>query len=152
MPNWMSWSVRAAVLPEQAYDYVADVSRHPEWGMDDMTMNATTDGPVQVGSKFDAEGTLFGRRNPSELTVSKLDRPHTIEFDVHDKQGDTHHTFTFTPVDGGTEITRKMAGSNQPWYGPILAYLFRGAINKNYNGALENLKFMLEAAPKQTSG
>jgi polyketide cyclase/dehydrase/lipid transport protein len=147
----MTWSVEAAVLPEQAYDYVADITRHPEWGMDDMTIQAKSEGPVQVGSKFDAVGTLFGRRNPSELTVAKLERPRLLEFEAHDRRGDTHHTFTFTPVDGGTEIARTMTSSNQPWYGPILAALLRGAINKNYDGALVKLKFMLEAAPKTSA-
>jgi uncharacterized protein YndB with AHSA1/START domain len=149
VPAELSWSVRVAVPPGQAYDYVADLTRHPEWGMEDMAVEPREPGAaVRVGSRFEAQGTLFGRRQSSELTVTRLDRPRALEFAVHDRQGETHHAFTFTAVDGGTEITRRLRASRQPWHGPLRAWLLRGATNKSYQGALAKLKFMLEAAPK----
>ena len=138
----------ADVPPERAYDYVADLSRHPEWAMDDMSIEPEAPGPVQVGSTFAAAGMLFGRRNSSTVTVTALDRPRGLGFDAQDRQGITHHEFRFTAQDGGTLIEREMTGVKQPWFGPILAVVFRGAINKDYEGALQKLKRMLEAAPK----
>jgi len=146
-----SWRVQAAVPPAQAYDYVADFTRHPEWAMDDMTIKQQSSGPVQAGTKFDAEGILFGRKNPSTVTVTELNPPSSLGFDAQDKQGITHHEFRFTAQDGGTLIEREMTGVKQPWFGPILAIVFRGAINKNFDGALQKLKAMLEAAPKTST-
>lgn len=150
MARGMTWSVVARVPPQQAYEYVADFTRHPEWAMDDMTISRETPGPVQAGSKFAAEGLLFGRKNPSTVTVTDLNPPGSLGFDAQDSRGITHHEFRFSARDGGTLIEREMTGVKQPWFGPILAVVFRGAINKNFDGALQKLKAMLEAAPKAT--
>ncbi len=143
-----AWRVQAAVSPQRAYDYVADFTRHPEWAMDDMSIRPRSEGPPQVGSKFDAEGMLLGRKNSSVVTVTELSPPASLGFDAEDRQGVVHHEFRFTASDGGTLIEREMTGVKQPWFGPILAVVFRGAINKSFDGALQKLKTMLEAAPQ----
>ena len=141
-----SWSVRVNVPPARAYDYVADLSRHAEWSHqpDQMTITAQAPGEVRVGSKFDAEGNLMGR-NKSVVTVTALNPPRSLEFEAEDRSGITGHVFTFEPKDGGTLITRQIYGVKQPFFGPLLLLLARGAINKDYNGALANLKAKLEA-------
>ena len=142
-----TWSVHADVSPEKAYDYVADLSRHSEWSYapDQMTISARVPGEVKVGSKFDAEGNLMGR-NKSVVTVTALNRPQSLEFESEDRSGISGHVFTFQSQDGGTLITRRMFGVKQPFYGPLLLLLARSAINKDYNGALANLKAKLESA------
>lgn len=151
MAGGMTWRVQAAVPPQRAYDYVADFTRHPEWAMDDMTIKPDSPGPVGVGSRFQAEGILFGRKNPSTVTVTDLNPTSSLGFDAQDRRGITHHEFRFTPQGGGTLIEREMTAVKQPWSGPILAVVFRGAINKNFDGALQKLKGMLEAAPKTSA-
>jgi uncharacterized protein YndB with AHSA1/START domain len=146
-----SWSITVSVPPEQAYEYVADILKHPEWGMDDMTMAATTPGETKVGSRFKAEGTLFGRRNPSTVVVTELEPPRRLEFEAEDRQGISGHVFEFEKQDGGTLITRKMYGVKQPFFGPLLLFFFRGAIDKDYNGALAKLKQKLETGAASTS-
>lgn len=148
MARGMTWRVKAAVTPQAAYDYVADFTRHPQWAMDDMAITPRSPGPPQVGSKFDAEGMLFGRKNSSTVTVTDLNPPSSLGFDAQDRQGITHHEFRFTPDGEGTSIERELTGVRQPWFAPILAIVLRGAINKNFEGALQKLKRMLEAAPK----
>lgn len=141
-----SWQVHVDVSPEKAYDYVADLTRHAEWSYapDQMTIAAREPGEVEVGSKFDAEGNLMGR-NKSVVTVTALNRPQSLEFESEDRSGISGHVFTFRGQDGGTLITRQMFGVKQPFYGPLLFLVARGAINKDYNGALANLKTRLEA-------
>ena len=73
--------------------------------------------------------------------------PGCFAFDAEDKRGISHHEFRFTPSGSGTRIVREMTGVKQPWFGPILAIIFRGAIDKNFNGALAHLKERLERAP-----
>jgi uncharacterized protein YndB with AHSA1/START domain len=140
-----AWNVRVNVPPEKAYDYVVDVMRHPEWGMDEMTMQAA-DGQSApaVGSRYKAEGTLFSRRNPSTVTITALEPPRRIEFEAEDASSITGHVFTFERQDGGTLITRQIYAVKQPFYGPVLFLILRGAVNKNFNGALEKLKQRLE--------
>jgi hypothetical protein len=146
-----SWSIKVSVPAERAYGYVADILKHPEWGMDDMTMEAVTPGEAKVGSRFKAEGTLFGRRNPSTVVVTDLQPPRRLEFEAEDRQGITGHVFEFEKQDAGTLITRKMYGIKQPFFGPLLLLFFRGAIDKDYNGALANLKQRLETGAASSS-
>lgn len=143
--------MEAAVPPQRAYEYVADFTRHPAWAMDDMAINPRTDGPLQVGSTFEAEGIFFGRKNSSTVTVTDLDPPARLAFDAQDRQGITHHEFRFTGRDGGTLIERELTWAKQPWFGPVLAFLFRGAIDRSFDGALQKLKRMLEAAPQPSA-
>jgi hypothetical protein len=141
-----SWTVQVKVPPDKAYAYVADIGRHAEWsfGPDSMTITADNPGPAKVGSTFKAEGNLMGR-NKSTVTVTALDPPKTVEFESQDGSGINGHQFTFTAQDGGTLITRQMFGIKSPFYGPLLFMLAKGAIDKDYNGALANLKTKLES-------
>jgi uncharacterized protein YndB with AHSA1/START domain len=142
-----AWKVHVDAPPEKAYDYVVDIMRHPEWGMDEMTMQADGQSAPAVGNRYKAEGTLFNRRNPSTVTITALEPPRRIEFEAEDSNSITGHVFTFDREGSGTLITRQIYGVKQPFYGPVLFLIFRGAINKNFNGALEKLKQKLETAP-----
>jgi hypothetical protein len=141
-----SWSIQVNVPPEKAYAYVADLSRHAEWsyGPDKMTIEADQPGPAAVGSTYSAEGNLMGR-NKSKVTVTALNPPTSLEFEAQDRSGISGHVFEFAPKDGGTLIKRQMYGVKQPFYGPLLFVLAKGAIDKDYNGALANLKTKLES-------
>ncbi|MEP7105948.1 MAG: SRPBCC family protein [Chloroflexota bacterium] len=134
------------VPPDKAYAYVADLSRHAEWSFaaDKMTIKSDNPGPAAVGSAYSAEGNLMGR-NRSKVTITALNPPTSLEFESEDKAGINGHVFEFVAKDGGTLITRKMFGVKVPFYGPLLFLLARGAIDKDYNGALANLKTKLDS-------
>jgi hypothetical protein len=142
-----TWKIHVNVPREKAYDYVADVGRHGEWGSeaDHMTIKPDEPGPPAVGKKYTAEGILLGKSNPSTVTITALERPEHVEFEYEDKRGTGGHVFTFTPDDGGTLITRQIFGIKQPMLGPVLFRIFKKKIDVNYNGALNNLKTKLES-------
>lgn len=146
MARGIVWKVRVEQDAGRAFDYVADVARHPEWAMDRMTVERLDEGPVQVGSRFQAVGELFGRPNRSTVTMTDLARPVRLGFDAEDARGVTHHEFRFKEAGGGTLIEREMTGVRQPWYGPIQFLVFKPAIDRNFNGALAKLKERLESA------
>jgi len=135
------------VPPDKAYAYVADLSRHAAWSFaaDKMTIKADKPGPAVVGSKYSAEGNLMGR-NASKVTITALNPPKSLEFESEDRAGINGHRFEFTPQNGGVLITRQMFGIKVPFYGPLLFILAKGAIDKDYNGALANLKTRLESS------
>lgn len=140
-----AWTVDITAPPEKVYGYVVDISRHPEWGMDDMEVDGPA-GPATVGATYKAVGTLQGKRNPSTVRVTELEPPRRIEFEVEDSSGMIGHVFTFTPVDGSTQVRRQMYAIKQPLMAPITYLMNRGAINRNFNGALAKLKERVEAS------
>jgi uncharacterized protein YndB with AHSA1/START domain len=144
-----SWSVVVKAPAEKVYEYVADVGRHPEWanGDDKLSVKPLAEGAPRVGGEYDTTGILMGRPNPAKVTITSLEPPRRVEFEAADKQGVTGHVITLEAADGGTRVTRQIYGVKQPFFGPLLLLLFRGAINKDYETALANLKSRLEAAP-----
>lgn len=143
-----SWKIHVHTTPEAAYAYVADFNKHPQWSFAADQMKIEGPERAEVGSVYKASGKLLNRDNPSTVTVTELEPSRRIEFEAEDAGGPiSGHVFTFEKDGDGTLITRQMYGVKQPWYGPILFLLAKGAIDKDYNGALANLKAKLEAKP-----
>lgn len=138
-----SWSVDINVPRDQVYAYVADISRHPEWGMD-LTEVSGPKGPAHEGFTYQTVGTLRGKRNESTVFVSDVQPPERLEFEAQDSSGIVGHEFTFEPLNGSTRVTRTIYAIVQPALAPLLYVFFRGAINKNFNGALHKLKERME--------
>jgi len=145
MADGMHWEIRVKAGADKVWDYVSDVAQHGEWGMDDMTIKSVTPGPTKVGSKFEAEGTLLGKRNPSTVTSTDWQPSKMFAFDAEDKSSIMHHTFRFTSEDGGVLIQRDATATKRPLWQTLLLPLFKGTIDKDYNGALAKLKTKLEA-------
>jgi uncharacterized protein YndB with AHSA1/START domain len=139
-----SFSVDIKAPRDTVFAYVADISRHPEWGMDLTEVNGPK-GPAQEGFTYQTVGTLKGKRNESTVFVSEVQPPQRLEFEAQDSSGIVGHEFTFEATnDGSTFVTRTMYAIVQPATAP-LRYLFnRGAINRNFNGALQRLKERME--------
>lgn len=130
----------------KVFDYVADVSRHGEWGSADDKMTATAQkaGPPAVGARYNAEGVLNGKVNKSVVTITALEAPKRLAFDAEDSNSIFHHEFTLSAADGGTRVERHVTMSKGPFYFPIVLAIFKGTVQKNYNGAMANLKTKME--------
>jgi hypothetical protein len=60
--------------------HFADVSRHGEWGMDEMKAAAEGPGAPGLGMRYKAEGLLMGKVNPSVVTITAFDAPKLLAF------------------------------------------------------------------------
>jgi uncharacterized protein YndB with AHSA1/START domain len=131
----------------KVFDYVADVSRHGEWGSEDDHMRASAEsaGPSAVGSKYKAEGILNGKPNSSVVTITNLQPPNRLGFDAEDSNSVFHHEFVFSPSNGGTRVQRLVTMTKGPFFFPIVLAIFKGTVQKNYNGAMQNLKTKMES-------
>ena len=110
-----------------------------------MRVSAQSAGPPAVGSKYQAEGVLNGKVNPSVVTITTLKYPERLAFDAEDSNSVFHHEFLFSPVEGGTNVTRLVTMTKGPFYFPLVLAIFKGTVQKNYNGAMENLKRKMES-------
>jgi hypothetical protein len=128
------------------FEYVADVSRHGEWGSADDHMKATAEkpGPPAMGSRYKADGMLNGKPNPSTVTITALDAPKRVAFDAEDSNSVFHHEFVLSQSNGGTHVERRVTMTKGPFYFPLVLAIFSGTVKKNYNGAMSNLKTKLE--------
>jgi uncharacterized protein YndB with AHSA1/START domain len=126
------------------FNYVADVSKHGEWGSADDHMKATGPGAPAIGSSYKAEGMLNGKLNQSVVTLTVLEPPKRLAFNAEDSNSVFHHEFTFSPSGGGTHVERHVTMTKGPFYFPVVLAIFKGTVQKNYNGAMANLKTKME--------
>jgi uncharacterized protein YndB with AHSA1/START domain len=104
------------------FDYVSDLTRHPEWS-GGLQIEALTPGPVAIGKEYRSRGEVAVQKNrPNTVRVSTYEPPRKFGFIANDPDfGDVAHEFTFREQNGGTLITRAMTVN----LNPIVALGFR---------------------------
>lgn len=110
--------------PLQAvFDYVSDLTRHPEWSGGELKIEPVTQGPVAVGKEYLSRGEVaIQKERPNTVRVSEYEPPHRFGFVARDPDfGNVSHVFAFNEQNGGVLITRTMTIS----LNPIMAFLFR---------------------------
>ena len=141
-----SYAVDIKAPQATVFEYVADVSRHGEWGSEDDHMKAAAEkpGPPLMGSRYSADGMLNGKPNHSVVTITAIDAPKRLAFDAADSNSVFHHEFTFSQSNGGTHVERHVTMTKGPFYFPLVLSIFKSTVQKNYNGAMSNLKTKME--------
>ena len=142
-----SYAVDIKAPQATVFNYVADVSRHGEWGSEDDHMKAAAEkpGPPAIGSRYSADGMLNGKPNHSVVTITAIDAPKRLAFDAEDSNSVFHHEFVFSQSNGGTHVERHVTMTKGPFYFPLVLSIFKSTVQKNYNGAMSNLKTKLES-------
>jgi uncharacterized protein YndB with AHSA1/START domain len=113
--------------PASAFAYVADMTRHPEWANDPLTVTRVDDGPVGVGARYHAVGHQAGKDWPSDLTVITFEPPSRFAFTATGGPIGTtrdrlhRHEFLLTPKDGGTRIEIRRADPLLSWKARLIA-------------------------------
>ena len=124
----MTTVVRSHQIPvnvsrQFAFDYVSNITRHPEWSDGELKIEAITPGPIAVGKEYVSRGEASiqkDRRNT--VRISQYEPPHLFGLIANDPGfGDISHVFTFSEQDGRVQIVRTMTVN----LNPILALLFR---------------------------
>ena len=143
-----TYTVTIKAPQARVFEYLADVSRHGEWGSSDdrMKIAAEKPGPPAVGGRYQADALLNGKENKSAVTITALEPPKRIAFDAEDSNSVFHHEFILTPEGDGTRFERRVTMTKGPFYFPLVLRIFKSTVVKNYNGAMENLKTKMESA------
>jgi uncharacterized protein YndB with AHSA1/START domain len=94
---------------QSTFDYVSDITRHPEWN-GGLAIEALTPGPVEIGKEYRSRGEVAAQKNrPNTVRISKYEPPDKFGFIAQDPNfGHVAHEFTFTQQNNGTLITRAM--------------------------------------------
>jgi hypothetical protein len=108
---------------QEAFDYVSDLTCHPEWSGGELKVREILPGPVAIGEEYQSYGEVLDQKNRANtLRVSQYEPPYKFGFVMHDPDiGDISREFTFAAQEGGTSITRVINLS----LNPIMAFLFR---------------------------
>jgi uncharacterized protein YndB with AHSA1/START domain len=129
------------------FDYVSDLTRHPEWSGGELKVEAVTSGPITVGKEYVSRGEVAIQKDrPNRLQITEYKPPHTFGFAAQDPDfGRVTHVFTFAEQSGGVLVTRTMTVI----LNPLVAFGFRFFVypligSPSMNKAMEKLKAKLE--------
>jgi hypothetical protein len=132
---------------QHAFDYVSDLTRHPEWSGGELKVREVAPGPIAVGKKYVSQGSVAVQKDRLNIVrISEYEPPHTFGFIAHDPDfGEVSHVFLFKEENAGVWIERVMTFS----LNPILAFLLRFFIyplvgRPSMDKSLTNLKKKLE--------
>jgi uncharacterized protein YndB with AHSA1/START domain len=106
-----------------AFDYVSDLTRHPEWSGGELKIEEASPGPIAVGKEYRSRGeVVIQKERPNTVKVSEYEPPRRFGFVAHDPDfGKVTHVFTFQEQNTGVQITRTMTLN----LNPFVAFAFR---------------------------
>jgi uncharacterized protein YndB with AHSA1/START domain len=136
---------------QKTFDYVSDLTRHPEWSGGQLRIEAITPGPIAVGKEYQSRGEVAIQKDrPNTVQITEYESPHKFAFAANDPDfGKVTHEFTFVEKNGGVLVTRLMTVN----LNPIVALAFRFFIypligRPSMNKAMARLKAKLEEISK----
>ena len=92
---------------EKVFNYVADISKHGEWGNpgQKLQVEKTSAGPVGQGSTFKSVGHQFGRQDDT-VTITEYAPNRRVVYESQGKAGTLRHWFEITPSGSGVEVQK----------------------------------------------
>ena len=136
----------------QAFEYVSDLTRHPEWSAGELKIEEVTPGPIGVGKEYRSRGEVAVQKNrPNTVQITEFEPPHTFAFVAFDPDfGKVIHEFTLTQQTGGVLIQRNMTVN----LNPLVAVAFRFFVypligSPSMDKSLARLKLRLEEISTQ---
>ncbi|MCC7187187.1 MAG: SRPBCC family protein [Anaerolineales bacterium] len=134
---------------QAAFDYVSDLTKHPEWSGGELRLEAVSSEPIQVGKEYVSKGEFaIQKERPNKLKVTEFEPPRKFGFVANDPTiGDVFHTFTFVEKGNQVLITRAIRLNLNPFMAfgfTLFVYPLTG--NPSMKKAFRNLKARLENA------
>jgi uncharacterized protein YndB with AHSA1/START domain len=132
---------------QTVFEYVSDLTKHPEWSGGQLKIEAVSSGPIAVGKEYRSKGEVgIQKERPNTVQVTEYEPPHKFGFAANDPDfGKVSHVFTFAEQNNGVLVTRTMTIS----LNPLMAFAFRFFIypligRPSMDKAMAGLKSKLE--------
>lgn len=133
---------------QTAFDYVSDLTKHPEWSGGELKIEAVSSEPIRVGKEYVSKGEVAIQKDrPNKLKVTEFESPHKFGFVANDPDfGDVLHIFTFVEKENKVLIIRTMKLNVNPFVAFGFTFFVYPLIgNPSMKKAFQNLKAKLES-------
>jgi uncharacterized protein YndB with AHSA1/START domain len=131
------------VPPQKAFEYLADITKHPEWANHQLEIEKVSEGPVAVGSEYRCVGHQMGEHH-AKVVVTELVPSQKIVYEAEDDTGHYRHFITVTAKDGAAEITKGSESLSTPLKTKLLAPILPFVVPGLLKGDLQRIKERLE--------
>ncbi len=132
---------------QTAFDYVSDLTKHPEWSGGELKIEAVSSEPIQVGKEYVSKGEVAIQKDrPNKLKITEFESPRKFGFAANDPDfGDVFHTFTFLEKNNNVVVTRAMRLNVNPFIAFGFTFFVYPLVgNPSMKRAFRNLKAKLE--------
>ena len=132
---------------QKSFDYVSDLTRHPEWSGGELKIEAVTPGPITVGKEYRSRGEVAVQKDrPNTVQVTEYEPPHKFAFAANDPDfGKVTHEFTFAEQNEGVLVSRIMTVTLKPLVALAFRFFIYPFIGKpSMNKSMAKLKAKLE--------
>jgi uncharacterized membrane protein len=140
-------SVEIARTPQDVFDYVDDLTRHPEWQIGLLSVEVESEGPTRKGTRARETRKVPGGKQTYEYEITEHDPPRAAGFQVLTGPVRPHGRLALTPLDDGkhtrVEFTIEFKGHG---LGKLLLALVNRDARKTVPQDLQLLKQRLESA------
>jgi len=102
---------------QTVFDYVSDLTRHPEWSGGELKIEAVVPGPIAVGKEYRSRGQVVVQKDrPNTVQVTEYEPPHKYGIVANDPDfGKVSHLFTFQEQGEGVLVKRTMTVNLNPF-------------------------------------
>ena len=136
--------------PATVHELVADLTRHPEWAHNRLSVWPTGGPGRGPGAHFASEvrEVMPGARKPVRATIDVIDdQTHRVVYEAEDAMGRYRWTVTMTPTATGTRVEQTCERLRAPAIVPVVQpVMWRLLGRKQVQGGLGNLKRLAETA------
>ena len=131
--------------PQKAFEYLADLTRHPEWAAHKLEVQKTSAEPAAAGSTYSAVGHEMGTHRAA-VKLTELRSPERIAYEAEDDTGHFRHWISIAAArDGGAEITKGVEPMRTNLMLTLLRPLMPMMVSRGLKGDLQRIKERLEA-------
>ena len=133
---------------QSVFDYVSDLTKHPEWSGGELRIEAVSPGPVAVGKEYSSHGQVATQKNrPNIVQVTEYAPPRVFSIVAKDPDfGKVFHVFNFTEQAGGVLVTRTVTLELKPLVARAFSLFIYPFIGRpSMKKAMSALKRNLEA-------
>jgi len=143
-----SQKIAISAPQDKVFDYVADITKHGEWGNPSQKLHVekASEGPIGQGSTFRSVGQQFGRQEDT-VTITEYTPSRRVVYESEGKAGHLRHWFEITPSEGGVQVEKGFdilkAGFPFVIFKPIVTtFISPGALK----GDLDRIKAKVEGS------
>jgi uncharacterized protein YndB with AHSA1/START domain len=142
-----TYSTHIDASPETVFDYVTDVTRHPEWAHEKIEIEREAGSANEAGAAF-AYTVHFMGTTKGILTVKESVRPSRFVYECDDPSGHYRWTFEIAPEDGGTRLTHRVEFLRESLRVKVMKPVMLPTVGKRMvNGGLANIARNLSRSP-----
>lgn len=98
-------SIEIARSAEDVFDYCVDLAREPEWNPKARRVEKLTDGPIGIGTRFEAE---FLQGNPMTIELLGFERPVNWETVARSPRMDARGEGRISSTEHGARLVMRM--------------------------------------------